>query len=116
MKYITKKPVRNRTSLLLYKNFFFHVLRIKCTFPESASRTEISVLKLKKEEIREEKYKRNQQAENQLIWFDMLSGVLSPPSAWFDSFKVKVVQNRKKKEKKPKSPKKQKSLKAKSFS
>lgn len=23
MKYITKKPVRNRTSLLVYKNFFF---------------------------------------------------------------------------------------------
>lgn len=116
MKYITKKPVRNRTSLLVYKNFFFHVLRIKCTFPESASRTEISVLKLKKEEIREEKYKRNQQAENQLIWFDMLSGVLSPPSGLIHSFKVKVVQNRKKKkEKKLKSPKKQKT-KAKSFS
>lgn len=49
MKYITKEPVRNRYSLLVYKNFFFHVLRIKCTFPESASRTAISILKLKKE-------------------------------------------------------------------
>lgn len=115
MKYITKKPVRNRTSLLVYKNFFFHVLRIKCTFPESASRTEISVLKLKKEEIREEKYKRNQQAENQLIWFDMLSGVLSPPSGLFDS-KSTLSKTKQKKRKELKSPKKQKSLKAKSFS
>lgn len=86
MKYITKKRVRNRTSLLVYKKFFFHALCIKCTFPESASRTAVSVLKLKNEEKREEKYKRNQQAENQLIWFDMLSGVLSPPSGSAKSF------------------------------
>lgn len=52
MKYITKEPVRNRTSLLVYKNFFIHVLRIKCTFPESASRTAISILKLKKKGIK----------------------------------------------------------------
>lgn len=75
------------------------MLCIKCTFPESASRTAVTVLKLKKEEIKKEKYKRNQQAENQLIWFDMLSGVLSPPSGSVDSFLVFWFANNKNKEK-----------------
>lgn len=70
MKYITKQHRRlemfeSKHPFLCTSNFFFHVLCIKCTFPASASRVAIDVIKFKKKQKQKKKteYKKNQQVK-----------------------------------------------------